>query len=499
MKKTSRFRTLAHALALGWLALLAVQAHGQGGLPLWTNSYHGPRDVDSPTAIAVDSTGKVFVTGASEVGTNGFLDAAYDYATVAYSRSGMPLWTNRYGGFRLVSKAVGAVVGPSGNVFVTGTSTDIYGHYATVAYSNAGQPLWTNRYLGSDDDDLASAVALGSNGNVFVTGTFGANTYDLADYGTFAYSSTGMPLWTNRYNGPENGYDAASAIAVDGAGNAFVTGTSFGTNNGPELYATVAYSGTGASLWTNYCSYGSASAIAVDDHNVLVVGNSYGADGHRIYATVAYSTAGVPLWTNRYHGSANGEDLALALAVDLGGNVFVTGIATGGGGTTVAYSSAGAPLWTNRHDVFASAVAVDSSGNVLVTGYSTNISGGSDFATVAYAGAGMPLWTNRYHAYGWSKATAIAVDNNGNVLVTGESLDSALNPHYATIKYSSSVRPSLHIARIDNQIVLNWTNADFTLQTAPAVSGAFTNIPGATSPYTNPADLSQQYFQLKAP
>jgi hypothetical protein len=38
------------------------------------------------------------------------------------------------------------------------------------------------------------------------------------------YSAAGVPLWTNRYNGPANREDAASAVALDADGNIFVTG-----------------------------------------------------------------------------------------------------------------------------------------------------------------------------------------------------------------------------------------------------------------------------------
>jgi hypothetical protein len=49
----------------------------------------------------------------------------------------------------------------------------------------------------------------------------------------------------------------------------------------------------------------------------------------------------------------------------------------------------------------------------------------------------------------------------------------------------------------NNQLALSWTNAGFTLQSSPVVTGTFTNIPGATSPYTNLISGSQQYFRLK--
>ena len=71
---------------------------------------------------------------------------------------------------------------------------------------------------------------------------------------------------------------------------------------------------------------------------------------------------------------------------------------------------------------------------------------------------------------------------------------------YATIKYSSGLGLSpipLNFQIASNQILLSWTNAAFSLQSAPTVQGSYTNIPGATSPYTNLIQGNQQYFRLK--
>jgi len=57
--------------------------------------------------------------------------------------------------------------------------------------------------------------------------------------------------------------------------------------------------------------------------------------------------------------------------------------------------------------------------------------------------------------------------------------------------------PRLDFQLLNNQLVLSWTNAGFNLQTAPAVTGPFTNILGATSPYTNLTTSVQQFFRLK--
>jgi len=429
----------------------ATIAYSGEGVPLWTNRYNGPgNESDQAIAVAVDASGNVLVTGYS--GSAG--DS--DYATVAYSGAGVPLWTNRYNGpANGWDYASALAVDGSGNVFVTGSSKGSGGDYdyTTIAYSGAGVPLWTNRYNGpANGYDLASAVAVDASGNVFVTGSSRGSAGD-SDYATLAYSGAGVPLWTNRYNAPDSGPDQASAVAVDGNGNVFVTGSSSG-NAGD--YATIAYSGPGVALWTNRYNgprsgYDQATAMVVDVRgNVFVTGSS--ASGGWDYATIAYSGEGVPLWTNRYNGPGSGTDQAAAVAVDGSGNVFVTGSSDGREGdsdyATLAYSGAGVALWTKRYvgqqdaSDTVRAVAMDASGNVFVTGISAG-SGSSDYVTIAYSGGGVLLWTNRYHGPGdsYDVATAVAVDGRGNVFVTGYSAGSGGSDDYATIAYSGAGVP----------------------------------------------------------
>jgi hypothetical protein len=57
--------------------------------------------------------------------------------------------------------------------------------------------------------------------------------------------------------------------------------------------------------------------------------------------------------------------------------------------------------------------------------------------------------------------------------------------------------PSLTIQSSGQDVILSWSNPAFSLQTACTVTGTYTNIPGATSPYTNNISGLQQFFRLK--
>ncbi len=440
----------------------ATVAYSNTGVASWTNLCNWlENDTSSAIAVASDLDGNVYVTGT--IGATGYNQ---DYATIKYSSMGVPLWTNRYGGAgNDIDQATSLAVDASGNVFVTGTSADVSSSYdyATVKYSSAGVPLWTNRYNGpANSSDNATAVAMDQAGNIFVTGY--SQGLSSQDYATIAYSNGGVPLWTNRYNGPANSTDQAGAVTVDGNGDVIVTGRSRSVSSFDD-YATIKYSAAGVPLWTNRYNgpangLDQAVAVAMDGNgDIIVTGTSLGIVSGTDYATIKYSSAGVPLWTNRYNASGAGAEQATSVAVDGNGGVIVTGTSFSSGNdyATIKYSAAGVPLWTNRYKGpgtdEASRVALDSVGNVFVTGRSTDT--GFDYATIAYSSAGVPLWTNRYNgpAEGTDGAVAITVDANGDVLVTGGSVGFGTRNDFATIKYAG-MNPGLPPFRISEFEIL---------------------------------------------
>jgi hypothetical protein len=382
----------------------ATVAYDATGTELWVARYDGPgHGSDVARGIALDnSTGNVYVTGYSWG-----VSMSSEYATVAYDSTGSELWVARYNGPGNGSHSATAIaVDSTGNVYVTGISwggTATQFDYATIKYDATGTELWVARYNGpASGNDGATAIAVDSGtGNVYVTGNSLGTGQPFGDYATVAYDRTGMQLWVARYTGPGNMFNNAKAIAVDSrTGNVYVTGESMGIGTFTD-YATVAYDSNGAQLWVaRYNGPGNdkdeANAIAVDGAgNVYVTGESAGLGTLIDYATVAYDSNGAELWVARYNGPANGYDIANAIAVDSSGSVYVTGrsegIGTGYDYATIAYNSAtAAEQWVARYNGpgngqdIAYAIAVDSTRNVYVTGGSTGI-GTGDFATIKYS------------------------------------------------------------------------------------------------------------------
>ncbi len=412
----------------------------------WVNIYNSPDNgEDHGYAIAVDTNSNIYVTGWSE--NSGY----YDYATIKYNSSGDTAWIKRYDGPSSRNDFAYAIAADeSGNVYVTGTSYDLTTSYdyATIKYKPSGDTAWVRRYNSpSDNSDKAYGIAVDKNGNVYVTGE---SSYD---YATIKYTPSGDIDWIRRYDGPADDISKAYAIAIDTNSNVYVTGYSKGEYSGYD-YATIKYTSSGDTVWMKRYDVDNdqdeAHAIAVDDSgNCYVTGETKNANNDFDYTTIKYKPLGDTAWIRKYDGPDNDDDLAYSVAVDESGNVYVTGWSKGTGAhydyATIKYTPTGDTSWTRRYEGSvgsenqASAVAVDGNGNVFITGRSEGSGSEFDYATIKYTSSGDTAWIERYDgtANYIDKAYALALDKNGNAYVTGESSNTGTEYDYATIKYSA--------------------------------------------------------------
>jgi len=292
----------------------ATVKYDPNGKQLWASRYDSPGQADDiARAVALDSSGNVYVTGSS--GGN--------YTTIKYDSMGGQLWLARYGNSTLgTDGAVALALDSSGNVYVTGSSQ---GNFATIKYDSQGKQLWVDTYEGE-----AKAMALDGSGNVYVTGQSGGK------YATIKYDTAGNQVWVAGFLGPSRGDGEAAAIALDISGNVYVTGTAWSPRSYLKSYATIKYDSLGNQLWVarydGPIPYypGQAVALALSaSGNVYVTGSMQGA-GAWDYVTLGYNNSGKQLWEARYNGPGNGYDQAAAIAVDKWGNVYVTGRSDGG-------------------------------------------------------------------------------------------------------------------------------------------------------------------------
>ena len=110
-------------------------------------------------------------------------------------------------------------------------------------------------------------------------------------------------------------------------------------------------------------------------------------------------------WIARHASAVGSPDRASDNAVDSAGDIYVTGSSTGASGSdfvTLKLDARGNQIWTERYDGpagrhdYAVAAGIDPAGGVYVTGRSQRDSFHYEFATISYDATGEELWVARY-------------------------------------------------------------------------------------------------------
>ncbi|MCX6565099.1 MAG: SBBP repeat-containing protein [Candidatus Aminicenantes bacterium] len=299
-----------------------------------------------PVEVTYDLRGK------QEVGfKTGNHDSRYPMAIIQGLR-----WNIFLGGTG-TNGSYGIALDPIGNVYVTGWSDKTWGlpirpfsgieWDAFVAKFDPYGTLEWNTFLGGTDDDEGYGIAVDASANIYVTGftwgTWGSPIRPRSgEYDAFVakLDTNGNLLWNTFLGGTDD--DEGHGIAVDSLGNVEVTGESDATWGSPIH----PYSGGGDAFVAKFDPYGTlqwntflggarsddGAGIAVDLlGNVYVTGESWTTWGSPIRPYSDYADAFVAkldtygnLWWNTFVGGTY-DDKGHSLAVDASGNVYVTG------------------------------------------------------------------------------------------------------------------------------------------------------------------------------
>ena len=379
--------------------------------------------------MALDSSGNIYVTGFSQNATSNL-----GYVTIKYAPNGKQLWFARYDSTNSPSATPTALALDSSNdVYVTGNAL-------TVKYDSNGNQLWTAPYPGT-------ALAVDSNGNAVVTGV-------STSFGTVKLDPNGSNLWLVTYPstyGPGVGRQVVAATD----NSIYVAGNYTFYCDRHTCYQdllVIRYGTNGQVLWTAQWSPGPSWAqvagAALDNANNLYLVANFGIGPGSAFITFKYSSNGMSAWTAN---PDNGTGPATGLTLDNGTNVLLDGqdAYQYNGAYSYYYStfklnSNGSTQWTKHYpqppfgSSAATSIAVDEANNVYVTGFSPGTNSGNDIVTIKYDQNGNQIWLQRYNGpgNGDDEGNAIAVDNSGNVYVTGYDTTAAGGTEIVTIKYS---------------------------------------------------------------
>ncbi len=292
------------------------------GAVLVFSTYFGGAGVDVAYGVAVDANLNPYVTGhtfSTDFPTQNPLQANNrgnaDAFVARFNLSGTGLIYSTYLGGTLGDFARGIVVDPGSQPIITGRtgSTDFNTRNPLQATNRGnvdafvsklninGSQLVYSTYLGGASEDLAFGIALDSSGSVYVTGDTLSTDFNTsaplqaANRGGFdafvtKINPAGSVLTYSTYLGG-SGDDLASSIALDTAGNAYITG--FTSSND---YATIS---------------------PIQDAS---------RGGLEVFVTKIFADAS-SIAFNTYFGG-NGSDTANSIAVDTGGNCYITGATT---------------------------------------------------------------------------------------------------------------------------------------------------------------------------
>jgi uncharacterized delta-60 repeat protein len=430
---------------LSGIDMLTLKYDPNGEL-LWSRTYDGMQHgVDLIFAIAIDSAGSVLVGGASQNSESGS-----DMIMILYDSAGILKWEDKLFQSSGNRDAVTSVSFDSeSNAYATGYHAGLTSNYdyCTMKDDMNGSRQWLLTYDGEGNgNDYASAIKIDQDDNIYVTGTSYGGISGF-DYATISYDKYGTLRWNESYKGNAGYDDQAISLVIDHSHNhIFITGSSNSYNGGPADYATLCYDYAGSLVWKTFYddilnADDRASAMAVDKKgNIYVTGVSDGGSSSYDYLTTKYISIESNQWPTRFN-NGNGSNLISNLTKDSNGDIIVAGYDSSKI-VIVKFDSTGKLKWQNNFGndkSKATGLALDRSGNIYVSGY-TYYSGSYDYLTLKYDVDGILLWSVNYNGSGNldDRTAGIAVDNTGNVYITGSSYGVSSQSDIVTIKYNSN-------------------------------------------------------------
>jgi hypothetical protein len=346
----------------GGFTNIFVAEFDSAGNHLWSHSLWTEFGYAVSYGIATDDSGNVFLAGefsGTLYSASGSLTSAggSDIVIAKYSPAGSRLWWRSLGGtgldqgFDIAPDDLGNVIATgsfSGTVdFGGGTLTSVGEYDAFIAkFDSAGAHLWSKRYGATSTIEYGWDLAVDHSMNVVMAGSRSSFPSGVPTLLTLRkLDPAGNELWSETFS--VGGMGDARGVAVDAAGNIFLTGWFMGA-----------------------VDFGGGSLASAGDQDIFVA---------------KFDSSGNHIWSQRYGGGV--LDAAYGIALGDSGSVLTAGtfdgtvdfrggslVSAGGGDIFVAkFDSSGNHLWSERfgdwNNQLSSLVAANGSGSVMLTGH----------------------------------------------------------------------------------------------------------------------------------
>lgn len=221
--------------------------------------------------------------------------------------------------------------------------------------------------------------------------------------------------------------------------------------------------GSSRAQWTNiYNGQGDFSdvfngTIVDGSGNTYLGGYTINPDLSKDILLVKLNNSGDTIWTRTFNGPGNGPDEATAITLDISNNILITGYQKGSGTgydiITLKYNESGSLLWSTTYNYTTNefdrgnAIITDNLNNVYIAGQSDKditLNNNDDFIVAKYNASGVQQWVKRTNGIGNStdRPSAIALDANNDVYVTGRSSNGS-DDDYLTAKYNGATGAEL--------------------------------------------------------
>lgn len=469
---------------------------------------------DEGNAIKTDGSGNILVAGTYE----GLLDfdastgisnkqssGGKDFFLAKYNSTGAFLWSLSIGGV-LDEENPKIAIDANNNIIITGTlafnsvynsPVDFDPSAATAnvsanckvlfiaKYDASGNFLWV-KSLGNECTSgifpiFSNAITLDGSDNIFIAGNFSGTvdfdpsaattSFAAGTYGDifFAkYTSTGSYVWVKPlFNASTNAFNnRGTSIVLDASSNILLSGISNGTVDFDPSAATANLTGTNSYFIAKYDNLGnytwakniltglnSNPTIKLDiNNNIFLTGNFRNTVDFDPSAGVAnqtsvgdadvffakYTSSGAYVWVKVITSQQGQYDYPLdetasSILIDVSGNLYLTGFFLG---VTDFDPSAGVA-------------------NLTSTNFNVSIVNTLDVFLAKYDASGNYVWAKNMGGNSEDLSKAMAIDNAGNLIITGNILTSTneyadFDPSASVANISSTFRNSTFIAKYTN-------------------------------------------------